>query len=97
MTKAEQREERKQRKREDRQRIAQKVLRALGRPPTLVSVDVIHIHNHSYRVNVVTSDCAKADTMNILSRRIAHSFFVIEYAPSLELESSPPITKVYVK
>lgn len=80
---------------DDNDRISNKVLMALGRPPHLIKMDVIHIHNSAYRVNVIISDRSKADIMDVLTKRIAHSYFVYEYAPNLALVASPPIEKLY--
>lgn len=103
MSKTKQQEARDDEQRAINQRIVAKVIKTLGQPPTLISVDVIRVGQHSYRVNVVTRGMTglgsvsgtSGDIARILGRRIAHSFFVIEHAPNLDLESSPPITRIY--
>lgn len=80
---------------ERKNRITHKVLKELGKPPGLVSVDITIINEMAYRVNVIVRDCNKADVIDIINRRIAHSFFVIEKNQDSQIKSDPIISKIY--
>jgi hypothetical protein len=67
--------------------IASAVLRALGRPDDLHSVQVRWLWDQYCRVNVLTGDAASAV--------ITHSYFLTTDGAGEILEASPPIAKRY--
>jgi hypothetical protein len=69
-------------------RIAQSVMRALGRPAEFLRVTVRTVSEGTFRVNVMTGP-------DLATARIAHSFFVTADGDGNLLASSPPLTRVY--
>ena len=68
--------------------IAGQLLQTLGRPATLYRVEVRHLWEDHYRVNVfVGADAA--------STRVAHSFFVVADEDGNIIVSKPDITRKY--
>src|SRR5690348_12125045 len=68
--------------------IAGKILQPLGRPATLYRLEVRHLWEKHYRVNVfVGADAA--------STRIAHSFFLSTDEDGNIIASAPTITRTY--
>ena len=73
--------------------IQERVLRRLGRPPGLHSVEVKHLWGKKYRVNIWT----KTDTGEVmLSYSLQHSYFITMSEGNI-MKSNPPIKKVYHK
>lgn len=69
-------------------RIAERVLRVLGKPDTLQSVQVRPLWGEHYRVNILVG----ADG---ISGRVAHSFFLVVDAEGTILTSTPEISRCY--
>jgi hypothetical protein len=68
--------------------IAAHVLRALGQPDALHRVQVRHLWEDNYRVNVlVGADAAQA--------KVAHSYFLVVNPAGAILTSTPTITRQY--
>ena len=78
---------------DDQKRIKERILSLLGTPKELMRVSVTPIKANSYRVNVYTKRTDHDGLVDVLSARIAHSFFVVERQD--ELVSEPPIVKSY--
>ena len=70
------------------ERIGQQVLRALGRPPRLIRVQVRSLWGKYYRANVFVGADATGAT-------IGHSYFVEAEDDGTMIGSTPRITKVY--
>jgi len=68
--------------------ISEHVLDALGRPRNLYSVQVRPLWQDRYRVNVFVG-------ADVVSARIAHSFFVIVDREGTVVAATPRITKEY--
>jgi hypothetical protein len=78
--------------RQDRQKmldgIGGSVLGDLGRPPDLQRIQVRHLWDSCYRVNVLTG-------LDITSPRIAHSYFLTVDEVGAILSSTPPLVRRY--
>lgn len=78
--------------RQDRQKtldgISGSVLRDLGRPPDLQRIQVRHLWDSCYRVNVLTG-------LDVVSPRIAHSYFLTVDETGTLLSSTPPLVRLY--
>jgi hypothetical protein len=73
--------------------IQERVLRRLGRPPGLHSVEVKHLWGKKYRVNVWT----KTDTGEVMwSYSLQHSYFITMSEGNI-MKANPPIERVYHK
>ena len=70
------------------ERIRKQVVRSLGRPPDLLSVQVRPVGGENYRINVVVGRAAD-------SPRIANSYFLTTDAEGRIIASSPKILKQY--
>ena len=68
--------------------IAGQLLQTLGRPATLYRVEVRHLWEDHYRVNVFVGPDAA-------STRVAHSFFVVVDEDGNIIVSKPEITRKY--
>ncbi len=68
--------------------IAGQVLQALGRPATLFRVEVRLLWDNHYRANLFFG-------ADVVSTRIAHSFFVVADDDGNIVTSKPEITKTY--
>jgi hypothetical protein len=68
--------------------ISKQVLLALGHPGDLCKVDVRRLWDNRYRVNVFVGG-------NIVSARVANSFFVLADAEGAIVTSNPRITRQY--
>ena len=68
--------------------IVGQLLQALGRPATLYRVEVRHLWEDHYRVNVFVGPDAA-------STRVAHSFFMVTDEDGNIIGSEPVITKKY--
>jgi hypothetical protein len=64
------------------------VLGDLGRPPDLQRVQVRHLWDSCYRVNVLTG-------CDVVSPRIAHSYFLTVSETGAILSSAPPLVRLY--
>ena len=65
------------------------VLVSLGRPPGLQRVAVIPLWGNYYRVNVLIG-------VDVLTVRIAHSYFVEAGDGGPILAATPPVTRLYL-
>jgi hypothetical protein len=72
----------------DSARIGAEVLRALGKPPDLCAVQVHHLWENQYRVNVFAGE-------TIVSAKIVSSFFVDADAEGRILATNPEIIRKY--
>lgn len=68
--------------------VGQHVMRTLGRPPELHTVQVRRLWDDCYRVNVLTGRDAT-------SVRCTHSYFVVVDDAGAIVRSTPAITKQY--
>jgi hypothetical protein len=68
--------------------IGRHVLHGLGRPEALLRVDVRHLWEDHYRVNVVVGPDAA-------SARIAHSYFLVADGAGNVLAATPKLTRRY--
>ncbi len=68
--------------------IAAAVLRRLGRPTDLIRVAVVPLWANRYRVNVQTG-------ADVVSTRIAHSFFLEANEAGEVVASDPAVVRVY--
>ncbi len=64
------------------------VINRLGRPHDLFRISAMRLWDNRYRVNVQTGD-------DVVSVRVAHSFFVAIDEKGNVIESSPQITRLY--
>ncbi len=80
---------------DDCARIVKKVMAKLGRPPGFVTTFARHIRVNTYRVNVYVEEHREAEVLGLLTRRIAHSYFVRELPTVDDLVSDPLIEKLY--
>jgi hypothetical protein len=69
-------------------RIAEKVVRSLGTPDDLLSVQVRRVGGDHYRVNVFVGK-------DVSSGRVANSFFLTADGEGNILKSSPEIVRAY--
>lgn len=65
-----------------------RVLRGLGRPPDLQRVQVRHLWEGCYRVNIFTG-------LDFVSSKMAHSYFLVTNDTGAILNSMPPLVRVY--
>ena len=73
--------------------IQERVLRRLGRPPRLHSIDVKHLWGKKYRVNI----WIKTNTDEpVTSYSLQHSYFITMSEENI-MKSNPPIERVYHK
>lgn len=63
------------------------VMRELGQPTDLLRVSVVKLWPNHYRVNVQTG--------NVISSRVAHSFFLTADDDGRVLNANPVITRSY--
>jgi hypothetical protein len=79
-------------KREDRQQmlegIGRRVVGGLGRPPDLQRIQVRHLWDSCFRVNVFTG-------LDTVSPRMAHSYFLVTDDAGVILSSAPPLVRLY--
>lgn len=68
--------------------IAAHVLHRLGKPNTLQRVEVRRLWQDHCRVNVLVGE-------DLISARVAHSYFLVLDADGAVLASTPGITRVY--
>src|SRR5947209_2080735 len=68
--------------------IGEQVILALGRPADLQRLQVRHLWEGCYRVNIFVGE-------NIATGRVANSYFVQASAEGRILETNPTITKQY--
>jgi hypothetical protein len=68
--------------------ITGRVLRGLGRPPDLQRVQVRHLWEGCYRVNIFTG-------LDFVSSRMAHSYFLMTNDKGAILTSTPPLVRLY--
>jgi hypothetical protein len=73
--------------------IQERVLRRLGRPPHLHSIDVKHLWGKKYRVNI----WIKTNTDEpVASYSLQHSYFITMSEENI-MKSNPPIERLYGK
>ena len=68
--------------------ISVSVMKALGKPDDLFRVSVVRLWGNHYRVNVQTGT-------DVMTLRIAHSFFLTADESGQVVESVPAITRLY--
>lgn len=68
--------------------IRQHVLEALGEPGDLLQVQIKDLWDNCYRVNILVG-------LDIVSARVAHSYFLMADEAGKILASTPTISKVY--
>jgi hypothetical protein len=72
----------------DAERVEEQILRALGRPPGLCSVQVRPLWENRFRVNIFAGG-------DLLSAKITDSFFVVTGSNSRIAHTAPPVTRRY--
>ena len=95
VVKSDQEEAEEKQARDDCARIVKKVMARLGRPPGFVNTLARQIRLNTYRVNVYVEEQREAEVIGMLTRRIAHSYFVQELPLNDDLVSNPLIEKLY--
>ena len=73
--------------------IEERVLRRLGRPTDLHSIDVKHLWGKKYRVNIWTKENTDAP---VSSYSLQHSYFITMSEGNI-MKSNPPIERLYHK
>jgi len=73
-------------------KVIEKILNRLGKPPYLHHVDATNVYSNKWRVNVWTEDVAPG--MVAKSYEIKHSFFC-ELTDSGSLKVTPKIERLY--
>ena len=73
-------------------KVIEKILNRLGRPPSLHHIDAVNVYSNKWRVNVWTEDLAEGRVAR--TYRIQHSFFC-ELTESGSLKVSPKIKRLY--
>jgi len=73
--------------------IQERVLRRLGRPPGLHSIEVKHLWGKKYRVNIWTKENTDGP---VASYSLQHSYFITMSEENI-MKANPPIERVYHK
>jgi hypothetical protein len=68
--------------------IGDKVMHALGQPDNLQKVQVRHLWDACYRVNILVG-------VDLISARFAHSYFLVVDAGGVIVSSAPVLARAY--